>query len=280
MGVLGAFTVSAVLPPGMVSLPSIIDQIADIAESVGAIGPERTREISVTHDPTTASRLEVATKNGGIDIHPSDGDELTIEATATTRREDDDLEAVTLDLQESGETVSVSAGIPTNARGISVDLDVGVPASLAVSSVVTKNGPVEVWNVAGDVTVETKNGKIDVQHVDGTVIVRTKNGAISTRGTPVCEAASKNGTLDVELPALPEAASFETKNGTIGIAVPRDLDADFRLDTKRGTATIESLTSLVETSSHTHVAGELGTGGPVIDAHTKNGSVSLHALEH
>ena len=263
----------------MAPLPSIIDQIADIAESVGAIGPERTREIREAHEPTSASRLRVTTKNGGIDVHPTDGDELTVEATATTRREDDDLDAVSIDIQESGETLSVSASIPRGARGISVDLDVGVPASLAVASVVTKNGSVAVQDVAGDATIETKNGKIDVQHVDGTVTLLTKNGAVSARDTSVREAASKNGTLDVELPRLDEAASFETKNGTISIAVPRDLDADFRLDTSRGTATVEGLTSLVESSSRTHVAGELGVGGPLVDAHTKNGSVTLRPLE-
>lgn len=263
----------------MVSLPSIIDQIAAIAESAGAIGPERTREISETHDPATASSLEVATKNGSIDIHSAAGDELTVDATVKTRREDDDLEAVSVDIDESDETVSASTNIPEGASGISIDLDVGVPDSLAVAHVVTKNGTVAVRDVTGDTLIETKNGKIDVQHVDGTVTVLTKNGAISTSGTPVREAASKNGTLDVELPGLDEAASFETKNGTISIAVPRDLDADFHLDTKRGLATVEGLTSLVESSSRTHVMGELGVGGPRIDAQTKNGTVTLRALD-
>lgn len=263
----------------MPSLPSIIDRIADIAESVGAIGPERTRELSETYDPSTSTQLEVATRNGSIDIHPAEGGELTVDATAKTRHEDDDLDAVSVEISESGETVSVSTGIPENAKGISVELDVGVPDSLAVAHVVTKNGSVAVQDVTGDTLVETKNGKIDVQDVDGTVTVRTKNGVISTTGTRVREAASKNGSLDVELPALDEAATFETKNGTISIAVPRDLDADFSLETKRGLATIEGLTSLVESSSRRHVVGELGVGGPRIDAQTKNGSVNLRPLD-
>lgn len=279
MGVLGAFTVLAVIPTGMPSLPSIIDQIADIAESVGAIGPERTRELQETHDPATASSLEVATKNGGIDIHPAEGDELTVDATAKTRHEDDDLDAVSVEIHESGETVSVSTNIPTRANGISVELDVGVPDTLGVAHVVTKNGSVAVRDVTGDTLIETKNGQINVHDVDGTVTVRTKNGAISTSGTRVREATSKNGTLDLELPGLDEAAMFETKNGTIRIAVPRDLDADFSLETKRGRATIEGLTSLVESSSSRHVTGELGAGGPRIDAQTKNGTVTLRALD-
>lgn len=263
----------------MVSLPSIIDQIADIAESVGAIGPERTREIHETHDPTSASSLEVATKNGRIDVHPTAGDELTIEAIAKTRREDDDLDAVSVDIDESGDTVSVSTTIPERARGISVDLDVGVPDALGVGHVVTKNGSVTVQDVTGDTLVETKNGKIDVQNVDGTVRLLTKNGAISTTSTRVREAASKNGTLDVALPGLGEPATFETKNGSINIGVPRDLDADFSLDTTRGRATVEGLTSLVESSSRSHVEGELGVGGPRIDAQTKNGTVTLRPFD-
>lgn len=263
----------------MVSLPSIIDQIADIAESAGAIGPERTRDMTETYDPTTASSLEVATKNGSIDIHPATGEELTVDATAKTRREDDDLDGVSIEVSESGEQVSISANIPDSARGISVDLDVGVPDSLALAHVVTKNGSVAVQDVAGDTLVETKNGKINVRNVDGTVSVVTKNGAISTSDTLVREAASKNGTLDIELPGLEEPATYETKNGTISVAVPRNLDADFSLETKRGRATVEGLTSLVESSSRSHVMGELGVGGPRIDAQTTNGTVTLRALD-
>lgn len=264
----------------MPSLPSIIDQIADIAESVGAIGPERTREIHETRDPGTASSLEVATRNGSIDIHPVAGEELTVDATVKTRREDDDIDAVSIEISETGETLSVTTGIPDSARGISVELDVGVPSTLGLDHVVTKNGSVAVQDVSGDTLVETKNGKIDVQNVDGTVTVLTKNGAISTTGTLVREAASKNGTLDVELPGLSEPATFETKNGTISIAVRRDIDADFHLETKRGRATVDGLTSLVESSSRTHVRGELGVGGPRIDAETKNGTVTLRALDN
>ena len=262
----------------MASLSSIIDDIAEIANAVGVTGEARTREFSETYEPTTASRLDVTTKNGAIDLHPTDGDELTVDATAKTRHDDVDLDAVSIEFEEDGEMLSVTAQIPTGAKHVSVDLDVGVPDSLAVRRVVSKNGKIEARDVAGDARFETKNGKIDIERVDGTVTALTKNGMITVRDTPVREVASKNGKLTLELPALTGDVAVETKNGKITIAVPADVDADYHLDTTRGRATVDGLSTLVESSSKTHVTGELGAGGPYIDARTKNGTVTLTAL--
>lgn len=263
----------------MAPLSSLIDEIAAIAGSVGATGQERTREITETQTPTTATRLTVTTRHGAIDLHPTDGDRLTVDATAKTRRRADDLDAVTIAIDENGEELSVSPEIPADAKNISVALDVGVPASLAVGHVVTKNGKIEARDVDGDARFETKNGKIVVERIRGTVTAETKNGKITVRDTPIRTVASKNGKLTLDLSTLTGAASVETKNGKIAIRVPKDLDADYRLDTERGRATVDGLTTLVDTASKTHVAGELGTGGPLLDARTRNGTVTLRPLD-
>lgn len=261
----------------MAPLSSIIDDLADIATEIGVLGEQRTRTWETTHDPDTASNLDVATKNGAITVHPSDGTDLVIQATAKTRHEDDDLESVTLDLELDGDTIRVEPVVPAANDGTMVDLDVGVPASLAVDRVATKNGKIEVRDVHGDALLESKNGKLVVESVAGTVSARAKNGAITIRDTPVDEVATKNGKTEVVLSDIADDVTVQTKNGTIDVAVPADVDADFILDTERGSVSVEGLTHLADESSRSHVAGELGAGGLRIEATAKNGTITLRA---
>jgi|GEM_PF-3010463 len=184
----------------MAALSTIIDELTALASDVGALGDQRTRDLDATHTPTTASQLEVATTNGAIDLHPTEGDELVVDAVAKTRHEDDDLDAVALDIAEADDTLTVTVDIPDTNRGTTVELDVGVPDSLAVALVETKNGKIDVRGVRGDARIEAKNGKISVDDVDGMVDVHAKNGAISISDTYVTSATSKNGRLDLNLP--------------------------------------------------------------------------------
>lgn len=261
----------------MAALSTIIDELTALASDIGALGDQRTRELETTHTPETASYLEVSTKSGAIDVHPTEGDDLVVEAVVKTQRKDDDLDAVTLDFTEEGATLSVTVDIPDENRGTSVDLDVGVPDSLDVAQVHSKNGTIDARDVHGDAVLDTKNGKITAKRIEGTIDVHAKNGAITVRDTPIRDVSSKNGKLDLDLTSLSGDTTVETKNGTITIEVPADLDADFTLSAKNGKATVEGLTCLVDESSRSYVTGELGTGGPHLDAHTKNGTVTLRS---
>lgn len=265
----------AVHGTSMAALSSIIDELTDIAKE--AIGDPRTRDIETSHTPADATRFRVATKNGAIDVHPAEGDDLHVDATVETRRDDDDLDAVSLDLTETDDLLTLTVEFPDEDHAMSVDLDIALPDALALDSVETKNGKIAVRDVHGDVRIDTKNGKITVDSVDGTVALHAKNGAITVRDTHVQDVASKNGTIDLHLPGLAADATVEAKNGKLTIAVPADTDADFTLDATTGKADVEGLTCLIDESTRTHVTGEIGTGGPHLDARTKNGSVTLRA---
>lgn len=261
----------------MAALSSIIDDLTDIARDLGALGDERTRDLTATHDPETTTAFAVESRNGTIEVHPTDGDAVVVDAVARSRHEDDDLDAVTLDFETTDDTLVLSVAVPDGNRATSVDLDVGVPDALAVTHVVSKNAEVDVRDVHGDTHVETTNGKIRVTDVDGSVTVHARNGAIAVRDTPVRDVASKNGKIDLALPGIDADTTVEAKNGKLTIAVPADADADFDLSATHGTVSVEGLSCLVESESRHHVTGELGAGGPRLDAHTKNGTVTLRA---
>lgn len=261
----------------MAALSSIIDELTDLVDDLGVLGEERTREFEATHTPTHATHFAVAVKNGAIDIHPVDGDDVVVQAVAKTRHEDDDLDAVTLEFTEEDGLLSLATDVPDDNDGTSIGLDIGLPGSLSLAHVDTKNGKTEVRDVAGDALIETKNGKITVDALEGVLDADAKNGKIRTTDTVVGTITTKNGKVDLDLPAIPDAVTTETKNGKILISVPADTDADFALATKVGAASVEGLTCLVEEESRNAVRGELGAGGPLIDAHTKTGKITLRA---
>lgn len=261
----------------MTALSSIIDELTELATDAGALGEERTRTVETTYPPTTATGLTVDTRNGAIDVHPTDGDDVVVEALVRSRRADDDLDGVSLDRTETGDILHLAVAVPEENRATSVDLDVGVPDSLTVDRVSSRNGTIHVRDVRGDVLAETKNGTLTIESVDGVVDAHAKNGEITVRDTQVRDVDSKNGTLDLDLSGLEVDATIQSKNGTVAIRVPADTDADFTLAATHGTASVEGLTCLVEESSRRHVSGELGTGGPLLDARTKNGSLQLRA---
>lgn len=261
----------------MPSLSTVVHELSRLVDDSEDTGERRTREFEVTHEPETATGVDLSTRNGAIDVHPVDGDALTVHATARSRHVDDDLDAVAVAVEETEDVVVVSVDVPESNRGTRVDLDVGVPTALALDAVASRNGAIEVRDVHGDAHVETRNGMVTVERVDGRVDAVTRNGALAVRDTAVRDARSRNGSIDLVLSTVGADTAVESTNGSISVAVPGDTDAVFALSTKTGTAAVEGLTCLVDEDSRRNVVGELGAGGPQLDARTKNGTVTLRA---
>lgn len=173
-------------------------------------------------------------------------------------------------------------------------LDLEGPARLK-----TSNGGVRAENQHGSLDVQTSNGGIEVQNLEGSASLHTSNGRVraeDVRGS--IEADTSNGGIHVHL-IKPEAGrpiKLETSNGGIELAMEAMNQNEIRASTSNGGITVHlpdnvgaSLNASASNSSIStefevatqgaiqkhHLEGTIGSGGPMIDLSTSNGSIRL-----
>jgi len=162
----------------------------------------------------------------------------------------------------------------------------------------TSNGSVKVWRVTGEVTAKTSNAAIEVLDSRGAAILETSNGRIKADGVRGSfDAQTSNASIDATI-MEPEAGrpvravssngslnlTFEkwnsnslrasTSNASVNLRLPPGVNAELRASTSNGgvTTDYEVATSQV---SKTKLSGRIGSGGPLLDLSTSNGSIRL-----
>jgi DUF4097 and DUF4098 domain-containing protein YvlB len=167
----------------------------------------------------------------------------------------------------------------------------------------TSNGGIRISRVKGEVEARTSNGAIEAQEMDGNVNFHTSNGAIraetahgSFEGTtsngsitarlndpaptwPV-RAESSNGHIDLTVDAkqMPEVRA-STSNSSILLRLPSSASARVRAGTSHSSITSD-FDGLQSDDRHRHseLHGTIGSGGPLIDLSSSNGSIRILKL--
>jgi len=168
----------------------------------------------------------------------------------------------------------------------------------------TSNGGIRVSRLKGEVEARTSNGAIEAQDVDGNVNLHTSNGAIraeTTHGSfegmtsngsitarlsdpaatwPV-KAESSNGHIDLTLDAkqLPDVRA-STSNSSILLRLPAASSARVRAGTSHASITsdFDGLQRPDDRRKHSELHGTIGSGGPLIDLSSSNGSIKIQKL--
>jgi hypothetical protein len=124
----------------------------------------------------------------------------------------------------------------------------------------TRNGPVTVEQITGEMDLETRNGPLSLREIGGNVRARTTNGplTITLSGTRWDGAG-----LDAQ-----------TTNGPLTINVPREYNARLETGTRNGSMNVGFPITVVGRIGR-DVSTELGSGGATIRATTTNGPVTL-----
>jgi DUF4097 and DUF4098 domain-containing protein YvlB len=113
---------------------------------------------------------------------------------------------------------------------------VEVPRDLTID-VNTDDGRVGVSNIDGDLIIESDNGSIELSDVAGTITVDSDNGRISGRNlvSPVTDAGSNNGSIELSYSEPPDTVTANTDNGSIEVVVPEiDSGYDVTADSSNG----------------------------------------------
>lgn len=161
------------------------------------------------------------------------------------------------------------------------------------------NGKLALANLTGDYRAETTNGAIEFENCSGLERAETTNGGV--RGhlkEGAIEANSTNGTLDmtIDRPRPNKPIRMATTNGSLTLALAEFQGNPVRAETTHGSVTLRlpentnaslraethmasihndlPLSSTEEMSKH-ELRGQIGSGGPEIEATTSMGSIRI-----
>jgi DUF4097 and DUF4098 domain-containing protein YvlB len=187
--------------------------------------------------------------------------------------------------------VSLSFG---SKRTLHIEVRMPKDADLKI---VTGDGAVEAGSLAGDISIHTGDGQITLNSVKGNVRLHTGDGAIAgndldgkfdavsgdgrVRLTGRFDALKiKSGDGSVEARALPgstldSAWSIATSDGSVDVALPKDLKATIDASSGDGRITSDLPITIEGAVSKSRISGKMNGGGPSISIHTGDGSVHL-----
>lgn len=170
----------------------------------------------------------------------------------------------------------------------------------------TSNGGVRVDNLKGELTARTSNGAIELREIEGNVRLHTSNGHIdaeASNGSFEAETSnskiearlvnpvsnwpvrlnSSNGHIDLTLQGskMPDVRA-ETSNSSIELHLPASVNARVRASTSHHSSVTSDFDQLMRSGEdddrhgrQSEVEGTLGSGGPLMDLSTSNGSIKI-----
>ncbi|MEO7145665.1 MAG: hypothetical protein ABI165_19400 [Bryobacteraceae bacterium] len=166
------------------------------------------------------------------------------------------------------------------------------------ASLRTSNGSIRTERLRGDLDARTSNGKIEAGDTGGSCYLHTSNGSITADAAKGSfEAGTNNGSIHVRLTAADadHPVTLETSNGAIDVTM--EAARAVRASTSNSSITLHvapavnahlkartsnsSIHSDFDIAAHGGSAskhrleGDLGTGGPLIDLTTSNGSIRI-----
>lgn len=164
----------------------------------------------------------------------------------------------------------------------------------------TSNGAIKAGNVKGEITAETSNGAIELMDDHGNVRAHTSNGSIrgqlqggsldagtsngaievSVANPPAnwpIKADSSNGRIELTVDGsrIPDIRA-STSNSSIALRLPSSLNARLQADTSHGTVSTDfDVLMHGQISGKSHLSGTIGSGGPLIELSSSNGSIHV-----
>ena len=143
----------------------------------------------------------------------------------------------------------------------------------------TTNGGIEATNQNGNANLRTSNGSIRVEINKGGLQASTSNGSITARvmqsdpNEPV-RLESSNGHIELTMDAVRDVHA-STSNSSIVVHLPDAVNARVRARTSNSSIQTDFEVQTRGVIAKHSLEGTLGSGGPLIDLNTSNGSIKL-----
>ncbi|MGA2040551.1 MAG: DUF4097 family beta strand repeat-containing protein [Bryobacteraceae bacterium] len=273
------------------------------------------RDFHYSYPCAPGSRISVETFNGSVEVSSWDEDSIEIggtkygptQAAADTLRIDIDrstgsvaIRAVRPVERRNNQGARFVLKVPrtavieriTSSNGAIHTVDGAGPAHFR-----TSNGSVRVERLHGRLDAETSNGPIDLVDTEGDALLRTSNGHVDVRGLRgALDATTSNSSITAEIRRTSSDVRAHTNNGSIDLDLPPDFAAGIRAHTSNSSIAVhlpaatnahviastnnDSISSEFEMTVHgeiskTHLEGDIGKGGPLVDLDTSNGGIRI-----
>jgi hypothetical protein len=182
--------------------------------------------------------------------------------------------------------IRVQARTERDARDIAADIRTVISGGTVTVEGPRQQNDDENWTASlvanvprrSDLTLETRNGPVSVERVSGNVNVRTSNGPLALRdlGGDV-RARTTNGPLTISLSGDRwdgAGLDAQTTNGPLTINVPSNYNARLETGTHNGPVRVDFPITVVGRIGR-DISTTLGSGGATIRATTTNGPLTL-----
>jgi hypothetical protein len=201
------------------SLMAALAVVWGATQVVSQLAHEERTEVA-TYDSAGLTSLDVAVDSGSLTVVGTDSDTITV-----TARISDGLRPTTVRQEIVDDRLELRGGCFAILTSFcNVAFTVELPETMSVRARLG-NDDIRLTNVRGDVDAHTENGIVRVQGADGArLVLASDNGDVVADGlrSPVVDADSDNGDVDLSFVEAPTAVEATSDNGDVDVAVPDD----------------------------------------------------------
>jgi hypothetical protein len=239
-------------------------------------------------------RISVENFNGSIEISAWDQPSVDVSgskfASSTAARD-----AIKIEVTPAPDSVSIRTVRPFEHRNTGARYVLKVPRKIELQRVVTTNGSIHVTGINGPARLKTTNGglrvisldgpldgvttngSIELERIQGDCNVKTTNGRVRAEAVSgAFEASTSNSGVDARLDQLrPGGVRVATSNGGITLHLPEPLNGRLLARTSNGSVHTDFDVRVQGEMRKNHLEGTIGSGGPVLDLSTSNGSIRI-----
>jgi hypothetical protein len=195
---------------------------------------------------------------------------------------------VTVVAQQSGDSVFLQVKTPDRRIHFnfifgnrSLHVEIAVPQS-TVLDLTSSDGSLQVSNIKSEARLSTANGSIHVDNFEGSLRAHTSNGSIEARGRfDLLDLNTSNGHISADAWKGSHMSSdwnVRTSDGSIALRLPDDFAAFLDAWTSNGHVDLQLPVEVSGRMERNRVRGKIHGGGPALQIHTSDGSITLRLL--
>lgn len=235
------------------------------------------REFAVGAHPV----LRVQTNGARIEVHGVPGNTISARVVAEGQRIGPG--DITASAQQTGDSIFIQVKTPDrhlhfNFGTRSLRIEVSVP-QFTTLDLASSDGSVNVSGIKGEARLTTSDGSIRVDNFEGNLRGHTSDGSIEVSGRfELLDLTTSDGHISANVWAgsrLREPWNLRTSDGSITLHVPSDLSAYLDAWTSDGHIDLQLPVEVTGRVEKNRVHGKLHGGGPNLQVHTSDGSITL-----
>jgi hypothetical protein len=229
-------------------------------------------------------QLRVQTNDAGIEVRGGLGNTISVRVVAEGRHIGPG--EISVNAQQGGDSISIQVKIPErhihfNFSASSVRIEISVPQVTALD-LSSSDGSVHVSGVKGEARLGTADGSIRIDNFEGILHARTSDGSIEVSGRfDLLDLSTSDGHIVADVwrgSHMNGDWNLRTSDGSITLRLPNDLPAFLDAWTSDGHIDLQLPVEVSGRVEKNRVRGKIHGGGPTLQVHTSDGSITLRSL--